>query len=194
MKSSRMLALALLTGVATLATVALLVYRLWVTAQPPASSGIPPGLLASQQLSPEGAQKAVDRLFSLTLPDLAGQPQAIAQWRGKVLVVNYWASWCAPCVKEMPVFSRMHAHYSGWGVQFVGIGLDDAEKIRAFAKSTPVSYPLLVSDFSSQSSVLEIKGLPLTLVIGRDGRLEMTHLGPLDEATLEPVLKRLIGP
>ena len=63
----------------------------------------------------------------------------------------------------------------------------------AFASTTPVAYPLLASDFASQSSFLEIKGLPLTLVIARDGHVEMVHLGPLDEAMLEPVLERLIG-
>ena len=93
----------------------------------------------------------------------------------------------------MPALSRLHEHYASWGVQFVGIGLDDVEKMQAFVKTTPVSYPLLVSDFASQSSVLEIKGLPLTLVIGRDGNVEMTHLGPVDEKMLEPLLNRLIG-
>ncbi|MBK9027322.1 MAG: TlpA family protein disulfide reductase [Propionivibrio sp.] len=192
MKPSNMLALTVLVGIATLATAAALVYRLFVNAQPPGTD-IPQGLVATQQLSPEAAQKAADNIFSLTLPDLAGRPQAFAQWRGKVLVVNYWASWCAPCVREMPALSRLHEHYASWGVQFVGIGLDDVEKMQAFVKTTPVSYPLLVSDFASQSSVLEIKGLPLTLVIGRDGNVEMTHLGPVDEKMLEPLLNRLIG-
>lgn len=192
MKPSRRLALAVFAGMATLATVALLVYRQLVVASPP-SNAIPPGLVAAAKLSPEVTQKAVDSLFSLILPDLAGRPQVIAQWRGKVLVVNYWASWCAPCVREMPVFSRLHEHYAGWGVQFVGIGLDDVEKMQAFAKTTPVSYPLLASDFTSQNSFLEIRGLPLTLVIARDRQVEMAHLGPLDEAMLEPVLERLIG-
>ena len=192
MKPTQMLALAVLAGIATLATVALLVYRLLVIAPPP-SDAIPPGLVAAPNFSPEVTQKAVASLFSLTLPDLAGQPQAIAQWRGKVLVVNYWASWCTPCVREMPVFSLLHKHYAGWGVQFIGIGLDDVEKMQAFAKTTPVAYPLLASDFASQSSFLEIRGLPLTLVIARDGHVEMVHLGPLNEAMLEPVLERLIG-
>ena len=192
MKPSRRLTLAVFAGMATLATVALLVYRQLVMAPPP-SNAIPPEMVAAAKPSPEVTQKAVDSLFSLTLPDLAGRPQAIAQWRGKVLVINYWASWCAPCVREMPVFSRLHEHYASWGVQFVGIGLDDIEKMQAFASTTPVAYPLLASDFASQSSFLEIKGLPLTLVIARDGHVEMVHLGPLDEAMLEPVLERLIG-
>lgn len=192
MKPSNRLALTVLVGIATLATAAALAYRLFVL-EPPPSNGIPQGLVTAPKLSPEAAQKAVDNIFTLTLPDLAGRPQAIAQWRGKVLVVNYWASWCAPCVREMPTLSRLHEHYASWGVQFVGIGLDDVEKMQAFVKTSPVSYPLLVSDFAGQSSVLEIKGLPLTLVIGRDGRAEMTHLGPIDEKTLEPLLNRLIG-
>lgn len=192
MKPSRRLTLAVFAGMATLATVALLVYRQLVMAPPP-SNAIPPEMVAAAKPSPEVTQKAVDSLFSLTLPDLAGRPQVIAQWRGKVLVVNYWASWCAPCVKEMPVFSRLHEHYAGWGVQFVGIGLDDVGTMQAFAKATPVTYPLLVSDFASQSSFLEIKGLPFTLVIASNGNLEMAHLGPLDERLLEPVLERLIG-
>lgn len=192
MKRSRMLPLAVLVGITSLATVTVLAYRLFVQAQPP-GSGIPQGLVTSQKLSPEASQKAADSIFSLTLPDLAGRPQALAQWRGKVLVINYWASWCSPCVREMPALSRMQEHYSGWGVQFVGIGLDDVERMRAFVKTTPISYPLLVSDFAGQSSVLEIKALPLTLVIGRDGQVEMTRLGPVDESMLEPLLKRLIG-
>ena len=192
MKPSQRLALAVLAGMATLATVAVLVYRPLVMAPPP-SDAIPPGLVAAPKLSPEVTQKAVDSLFSLTLPDLAGRPQPIAQWRGKVLVVNYWASWCGPCVREMPFFSRLQEHYAGWGVQFIGIGLDDVEKMQAFASTTPVAYPLLVSDFTNQSLFLEIKGLPLTLVIARDGHVEITHLGPLDETLLGPVLERLIG-
>lgn len=192
MKPSHALSLAVLAGVATLATLALLGYRLLVNSGQ-SSEGIPPGLLSTQQLSPEAAQKAVAAVFALTLPDLDGHPQALAQWRGKVLVVNYWASWCPPCVKEMPAFSRLHSHYAPWGVQFVGIGMDDVKKMQAFVKTTPVSYPLLAGDFSSQNPALEIKGLPYTLVIGRDGRVEMTRLGPLDEAVLEPLLRRLTG-
>ena len=99
---------------------------------------------------------------------------------------------CALCQRNAGFFPFARA-LRKLGVQFVGIGLDDIEKMQAFASTTPVAYPLLASDFASQSSFLEIKGLPLTLVIARDGHVEMVHLGPLDEAMLEPVLERLIG-
>ncbi len=79
------------------------------------------------------------------------------------------------------------------GVQFVGIGVDDAGKLAAFAAATPVSYPLLAASPADTPPGLQVKGLPFTVVIGRDGGIEMTRLGRIDEESLEPVLRRLTG-
>lgn len=194
MKQQHALLLAVVSGVLALATVGWLGYRLLGHSRLPAGDGIPPGLLSSRQVTPEEGQAAADALMTLTLDDLEGRPQAISQWRGKVLVVNFWASWCAPCIEEMPAFSRLHRHYAAYGVQFVGIGMDEADKMQAFVKTTPVAYPLLVAGAAgSQTPGLEVKGLPYTLVIGRDGRYESSRLGRLDEAMLEPILRRLLG-
>ena len=185
------LALTVAAGVATLATIGWLGYRLLEQTRLPAAD-LPPSLISSAPLSPEQGQATVEAIMALTLPDLGGRLQALAQWRGKVLVVNYWASWCAPCVEEMPAFSRLQRQYAAQGVQFVGIGLDEVEKMRIFVKATPVAYPLLVGDAAdSQTPGLQVKGLPYTLVIGRDGRLASSRLGRLNEATLEPILQRL---
>ncbi len=118
------LALAVAAAVATLATIGWFGYRLIEPNRLPAN-GLPPGQISSLQLSPEQAQAQADAVMGLTLPDLDGHSQVIAQWRGKILVVNYWASWCAPCVEEMPAFSRLQRQYAAQGVQFVGIGIDD---------------------------------------------------------------------
>lgn len=192
MKEQTALRVAIVAGVASLLTVALLAYRL-VNRSSQETDSIPPALVSSQQLTPEAAQASVDAIFALTLPDLEGRPQPVAQWRGKVIVLNYWASWCKPCIEEMPAFSRLNTHYGAWGVQFVGIGLDDAEKMQAFTNSTPVSYPLLVAGSSATSPGLQVKGLPYTVVVGRDGSVDTTRLGRMDEAALEPVLRRLVG-
>lgn len=184
--------LALAAGMATLATIGWLGYRLLDQNRSPA--GIPPGLVASQELPPEQAQAAADAIMALTLPDLDGRPQAMAQWRGKVLVVNYWASWCAPCVEEMPAFSRLQQQYATKGVQFIGIGVDEVENLRKFVRTTPVAYPLLVGDAAgTQAPDLQIKGLPYTLVIDRDGRIAGGRLGRFDEPTLDPILRRLVA-
>ena len=192
MKERTALRVAVAAGVASLLTVGLLGYRLLNHAGPE-SVGAPPGLISSQTLTPEEAKVAVDAIFALTLPDLGGHPQPVAQWRGKVLVVNFWASWCKPCVDEMPALSRMNSHYASRGVQFVGIGVDAAEKLAAFVRTTPLSYPVLVASPADPTPGLQVKGLPYTVVIGRDGRIEMTRLGRIDEESLEPVLRRLIG-
>lgn len=192
MKEQTALRVAVAAGVASLLTVGLLGYRLLNHASPE-SANRPPGLIASQTMNSEEAKLAVDNIFALILPDLDGRPQPVAQWKGKVLVVNYWASWCKPCVDEMPAFSRLNSHYASWGVQFVGIGLDDEAKVASFIKTTPVSYPVLVAGAADPTPGLQVKGLPYTVVIGRDGQIDSTRLGRMDEESLELVLRRLIG-
>lgn len=193
MKPQHALALAVVAGVLTLASIGFLGYRLLEQSRS-VTDGVPAGLISSQQLTPEDAQAAADAVMRLTLPDLAGRQQAMAQWRGKVLVVNFWASWCAPCVEEMPAFARLQSDYAGQGVQFVGIGIDEVENMQSFVKTRPVTYPLLAATPAiSDTPGLRIKGLPFTLVIARDGQLAMSRLGRLDEAKLEPTLRRLSG-
>ena len=192
MRRQTALLLAVAAGIATLVTIGWLGHRLLQPARLPGA--VPPGLISGANMPPEQGQAMADAIMALTLPDLAGKPQAIAQWRGKVLVVNYWASWCAPCVEEMPAFSRLQEKYAARGVQFVGIGIDDVEKMQAFVRRTPVAYPLLVGDAAgSQTPALQVRGLPTTIVIDRDGGLAGSRLGRLDEATLEPMLLRLVG-
>ena len=193
MKPQHALGLAVVAAVLTLASIGFLGYRLLEQSRSVAD-GVPAGLISSQQLTPEEGRAAADAVMRLTLPDLGGRQQAMAQWRGKVLVVNFWASWCAPCVEEMPAFARLQSEYTGQGVQFVGIGIDEVENMRSFVKTRPVTYPLLAATPAiSETPGLRIKGLPFTLVIARDGQLAMSRLGRLDEAKLEPILRQLSG-
>lgn len=137
-------------------------------------------------------------LLAATLPDLDGRPQALAQWQGKILVANYWATWCPPCRAEMPGFSRLADRYRERGVQFVGISIDSSDKIRQFQKETPVSYPLLVAEPSVGQTSVELgnpsQGLPFTAIFDRQGRLVANHLGRFDEAALETKLQALLIP
>jgi thiol-disulfide isomerase/thioredoxin len=177
--------------VATLATIGWLGYRLIEQNRLPVN-GTPSGLISSQQLSPAQEQAQADAVMGLTLPDLDGRPQAMAQWRDKILVVNYWASWCAPCVEEIPAFSRLQRQYAAQGVQFVGIGIDTVENMQAFVRTTPVAYPLLAGGTNPGGNpALTVKGLPYTVVVGRDGKVAFSRYGSVDEAALEPLLRQL---
>ena len=137
------------------------------------------------------------RILDLVLNDLKGQPQAFSQWRGKLLIVNYWATWCIPCREEMPGFSRLQDKYHDKGVQFVGISIDNAAKIAEFVKLTPVSYPLLIGDIGVMESSAALgntrQALPFTAVFDRQGRLVSTKLGRLPEAILERQLIELMA-
>jgi len=137
------------------------------------------------------------QIFETVLADLQGQAQSLGQWRGKVLVVNYWATWCHPCREEMPGFSRLQEKYRDKGVQFVGISIDTADKIIEFQKITPVSYPLLIGDINVMENSAKLgnnrQALPFTAVFDRQGRLAMTKLGRWTEADLERQLLDLIS-
>lgn len=136
-------------------------------------------------------------IFETTLSDLNGKTQSLGQWRGKVLVVNYWATWCQPCREEMPGFSRLQDKYRDQGVQFVGISIDTADKIIEFQKTTPVGYPLLIGDITVMESSAKLgnvrQALPFTAVFDRQGRLVSTKLGRLAEADLDRQLRELIS-
>lgn len=133
------------------------------------------------------------RLLALTLPDLDNRPQALAQWKGKVLVVNFWATWCPPCKEEMPEFSRISDKFSSKGVQFAGISVDTADKVLAFQKETPVAYPLLISNLDALALSGDLgnraKALPFTVVLRRDGSVERVKLGKFATPDLEKAIE-----
>jgi len=134
-------------------------------------------------------------LLGITLPDPDGKDQAIAQWKGKVLVVNFWATWCAPCREEMPMFMRVQAEQGAKGVQFVGIAVDNVEKVRDYAADLKLNYPTLIGGFGAMelSKTLgnSIMALPFTVIVDRSGKVAHTQLGPLKEDQLLSILRQL---
>jgi thiol-disulfide isomerase/thioredoxin len=136
-------------------------------------------------------------VLGIVLPDAEGRQQALAQWRGKVLVVNFWATWCAPCREEMPQFVATQSRDGAKGVQFVGIAVDDPEKVRAFVKQVGLNYPALIGGYGaielSRRLGNDLAALPFTIVLDRAGRVAHTQLGPLKPAKLNDLLGRLLA-
>jgi thiol-disulfide isomerase/thioredoxin len=135
-------------------------------------------------------------VLALVLPDVDGRDQPLAQWRGKVLIVNFWATWCAPCREEMPQFIAVQKREGANGVQFVGIAVDQADKVRDFAKEIGLNYPALIGGLGaielSKALGNDLAALPFTIVLDRAGRVAHTQLGPLKAPQLDALLKDLL--
>ena len=153
---------------------------------------------AGYMLSAPGGTGDVDarRVLAAALPDLAGEPRTIGDWKGEVLVVNFWATWCPPCREEIPHFVRMQRELGPRGLQFVGIAVDEKEKVRRFVGEHAVNYPILIGQLDavelSKMAGNDRGGLPYTLVFDRTGRVVSQHSGRLDEQKLRPLVEELL--
>jgi thiol-disulfide isomerase/thioredoxin len=139
---------------------------------------------------------AVDQVFATRLADLKGDVQPLAQWRGQVLVVNFWATWCAPCREEIPGFVRLQERYGARGLTFIGIAIDQPGKVAEFAREFRMNYPQLVGGMETLELLRQVGNragvLPYTLIIDRSGNLVSREPGGLKEARLQGILEPLL--
>lgn len=142
--------------------------------------------------------EATAAFFSASFPDASGRPQPLSQWRGRPLVVNFWATWCPPCVEEMPDLQRVRDAYRERGVEVIGIGIDNADKIAAFRETHRLTLPLLVAGVGGSDLNRALGNstgaLPYTLLIGADGRIRERHLGQVKPEQLRRWLDAALAP
>ena len=122
-----------------------------------------------------------------------GKTVDTAQWQGKVLVVNFWASWCPPCVEEMPTLDKLQAEFKSQNVLFVGIGIDSPSNIRQFLEMTPVSYPIVIGGLEGSNLSKQMGNsqgaLPYTIIINSQGKSTSSKLGKISEEELRKSIK-----
>lgn len=152
--------------------------------------------VGSKRFAPQPvADTAVGALMQTTLPDAGGKPHELSEWQGKTLVVNFWATWCPPCVDEMPELVELQKDMAGSNVQVLGIGIDSPSNIRQFSEKHQISYPLLVAGMEgtelSRQFGNQAGGLPFTVLIGSDGAVRKTYIGRLDLSKLRADLASL---
>jgi thiol-disulfide isomerase/thioredoxin len=135
-------------------------------------------------------------LMSTQLPDVNGAPQQLGQWRGKVLVVNFWATWCAPCREEIPMFVRLQEKYRARGLQFVGIAIDDLKKVAPYAAELQMNFPVLIGGIDTIELARTLGNragvLPFTVIVTREGRIARADVGAAKEAQFEPLVASLL--
>lgn len=121
---------------------------------------------------------------SFTLPSRAGDNVSLAQLKGRVVMLNFWASWCGPCRQEMPLLDQMHKRYSALGFTLVGVNVDaNSKDAEEWLSKTPVSFPVLFDRESKVSAMYDVKAMPSTVFIDRKGNVRYLHKGykPGDE-------------
>jgi len=153
------------------------------------------GTLTSQWISKTGlaSEPSIKAFFANVWQSPDGKPVNSSEWQGKVLVVNFWASWCPPCVEEMPTLDLLQQEFLQKNVVFVGIGIDSPSNIREFLKSTPVSYPIVIGGMEGSSLSKQMGNtqgaLPYTVIISAKGKSIYTKLGKISEEELRKAIK-----
>jgi len=154
----------------------------------------PPAPPETNTVAP-GVTGPVAELLKQSLPDAKGATVALSQYKGKAMLVNFWAPWCGPCVQEMPELSALAAGDDGKKLQVIGIGIDSPTNIAEFADKYKISYPVFVAGMSgtelSRQFGNSAGGLPYTVLIGADGQVKKTYLGRLKFDQLKADIAKL---
>jgi peroxiredoxin len=148
-------------------------------------------LLAGQALAVGLQEEAPD----FTLKSLDGGNLRLEEYRGQVVLINFWASWCGPCRQEMPLLDRLHHRYEDTGFAVLGINVEgDSDSAQEIVDKTKVTFPILIDDGQKVSELYSLEAMPSTVVVDRDGVIRYIHLGykPGDEAKYVEVVKALI--
>jgi thiol-disulfide isomerase/thioredoxin len=153
------------------------------------------GMMAKEFLSTT-AQTTPSPLPDINLPDVSGKLHNISEWRGKILVINFWATWCPPCLKEIPEFIALQEQFSGKGVQFIGIAIDDQDAVEEYLISTQINYPMLIGGINGIALAHQlgnsVDAVPFTLVVDRQGQIIYRHPGGFSREQLMEIITPLI--
>ncbi len=150
-----------------------------------------------QQPLPENISKqGAEAILAANLPDLQGVSQAVSQWKGNVIVANFWATWCTPCREEIPEFIALQQQYRDQGLMIVGIAIDQEEKVIPYSKEFGINYPVLIGGLKAMSFAEaagnQMSVLPYTVVFDKQGNITDTFLGRVHKKTLEKSILPLL--
>lgn len=137
--------------------------------------------------------KMIDGAVSFTLSDLDGNPRKFSEWEGKARLVNFWATWCAPCRREIPLLKKTQTAHAADNLQVIGVAVDFIEDVQAYAEEARFNYPILVGQedamAAAEATGIDFIGMPFTMIVAPDGRLIKTHLGEIVEEHIKLIVQ-----
>ena len=144
----------------------------------------------------ETQEIAADGRVEFTLPDLLGVERKLSEWDGEARLVNFWATWCAPCRREIPLLKQLQDDKFEQRLQVIGVAVDFMEDVVAYAEEARFNYPVLVGQeeamAAAESSGVEFIGLPFTMVIASDGTLVVTHMGEIMQEHVDRIARVML--
>jgi len=142
-----------------------------------------------------GINTAIPAL-KINLPDSAGKQRSISEWQGKIQIINFWATWCPPCLKEIPEFIKLQAEYQDKNVQFIGIAIEDQAAVEQYLKTTQVNYPMLIAGDEgislSQQLGNIVNAVPFTLIVNQQGQIIHRQPGELSNEKIIEIITPLL--
>jgi thiol-disulfide isomerase/thioredoxin len=132
--------------------------------------------------------------LDFVLKDHNDAPVQMARYKGKVVILNFWATWCGPCKEEIPAFVELYDRYKDKGLVIVGVSIDDTvDQLRPFMKEYRMQYPVLQMNEAIETAYGPFYGVPMTFLIARDGTICRRHMGPATREQFEREIKALLG-
>jgi thiol-disulfide isomerase/thioredoxin len=132
-------------------------------------------------------------LSTISLPNLKGEMQSLSKWQGKTLIINFWATWCPPCLKEIPDFIALQEEFKDKNIQFIGIALEDQQTVVDYHAKMNINYPILIGEFSG-TQIARLWGntlntVPFTVVINPQGEIIHRQMGEFSKQQILSIIQ-----
>lgn len=142
--------------------------------------------------APAPVERQMAATVDFSLPDIDGNMRNLSDWQGKARLVNFWATWCAPCRREIPLLKQTQADHAADDIQIIGIAVDFPEEVQAYAEEAKFNYPILIGQedamAAAEASGIDFIGLPFTMIVAPTGELLKSHVGEIHQSHIDHIL------
>lgn len=149
-----------------------------------------------RSLSNNNQQQATAPALELSLPDVTGKQRNLSEWQGKIRIINFWATWCPPCLEEIPEFIKLQNEFKHKNLQFIGIAIEDTQTVKEYLKNNPVNYPMLIGGDNaiklSQQLGNFISAVPFSIILNQQGQIIHRQPGELSNKKIIEIISPLL--